>query len=87
MKTIHKYIMPSPGTSVEIEVPYGAVFGRVEMFNGNICMWAEVSLDQQRRTLVEFTTMGTGWAVDDSFAWIGTVTDGPFVWHVYMRFL
>lgn len=85
MKTVYKYIMPSPGTSVEIEIPHGAVFGKVEMFNGNICLWAEVCTGQHSNTTFEFTTAGTGWSVGDDFVLIGTVIDGPFVWHVFMR--
>jgi hypothetical protein len=46
-----------------------------------VCLWAEVPDDTpvQART---FTIIGTG---DDvpAGAYVGTVFDGPFVWHIY----
>lgn len=83
MRTIHKF--PTViGRCIDVWMPAGAKILCSNMQHGTLTLWAEVddSLPQERRT---FSTFGTGHLMPDNvpLAFIATVFDGPFVWHVY----
>lgn len=51
---------------------------------GNVVLWAEVPVGVHRPVETRtFTIIGTGHDVPETGTYIGTVFDGPFVWHVY----
>jgi hypothetical protein len=59
----------------------------VQMQGAGLCVWFEVDTD---RPLVRFRigVVGTGNPLPEEWGWpyyIGTVQDGPLVWHVYGR--
>jgi hypothetical protein len=64
-------------------VPLGAEFLSVAMQNGRLTVWAIV--DPLAETeLRQFAVYGTGQELRSKREdFIGTVFDGPFVWHVF----
>lgn len=78
MKTVYKYPLG------EVQLPKGAKILTVSHQNGNFVMWAEVDTEQvlEHRT---FEVFGTGWEMPTykEMAYIGTMFEGAFVWHVY----
>ena len=82
MKTIYKYTLTGRYTT-EIEMPVGAEIIHFAEQQGQYCIWAMVNpdADKEKRT---FTVVGTGWELDDDVdhRHIGSVFDGPFVWHI-----
>lgn len=65
-------------------MPDNAQILHAEMQGGEICIWALVD-PEARRVQRTFAIVGTGNPFHDSGAWehVGTVFDGPFVWHVF----
>lgn len=83
MKTIYKYQLNIVDIQ-QIEIPSGSIILSVGKDpQGKVCAWAKVdtSASIEIRTLF---IVGTGNpAPDDKSVFIGTVTDGPFVWHIF----
>ena len=83
-RVVWKYHL-SRGRGVDVlELPGGASFVRADMQEGIICIWFLVDRDEpkvERR----FSVYGTGQDVPDTANYVGTVMDGPFVWHVFER--
>lgn len=51
---------------------------------GEVCVWAAVN-SEAPQAKVTFALCGTGRALPERFGeFIGSVKDGPFVWHIYM---
>ena len=50
-----------------------------------IDFWANAAEDSGAPYLVELRTFGTGHDIPDDAAYLGTVVDEPFVWHVFSR--
>jgi hypothetical protein len=50
--------------------------------NGDLCIWVAVNHESPARG-VEFCVVGTGNSLPHVGDFIGTVNDGPFVWHVF----
>ena len=71
------------GTEQHIRMPKGAEVLTVQIQNDHVCMWAEVSPDEpleERR----FHVIGTGHRMPaDAWHYLGTIQQGPFVWHIY----
>lgn len=62
----------------------------VQMQNGVLCLWAEVSGKARTKRRVVVTIRGTGHSfvqIESSETYVGTVQDGPMVWHVYVAVL
>jgi hypothetical protein len=80
MRTIYKYRLPAE--AVTIPLPEGAFIISVHMQEGDPHIWADVDTSkplQQRR----FRVFGTGHPLPaGDLHFIGTLLDGPFVWHV-----
>lgn len=68
-----------------VEMREGAVIRAVGMQNRAIYAWAEVPYDVGGERLAERTlrVVATGRDVPDPGVYLGTVFDGPFVWHIY----
>lgn len=85
MLTIHKFSFKVDDT-VKVALPNGAVIRHVGKQGGppgHLTLWAEVNPDKPtvERTLF---VRGTGHPLPDgAISFLGTVMDGPFVWHVY----
>lgn len=84
MKTIYKY--PAPLT-VFVEhvqaLPVGAKFCHLGKQAGLPMMWFEVDPEQRETESRVFFFTGTGRLVENHSTHLGTVIDGPFVWHLY----
>jgi len=79
MKTIYKYSVHA------LDMPIGAKILSVQMQDGRIVLWAEVDPDVATEPCV-FEVFGTGQQMTDTNRqYIGTVQDGPMVWHIYRR--
>ena len=81
MKTIYKY---SAHSGAPVPMPIGAEIVSADVRDGKITIWALIDTEaetEQRR----FIYVGTGFDVSEleSTQYIGTVFDGPFVWHVF----
>jgi triacylglycerol esterase/lipase EstA (alpha/beta hydrolase family) len=62
----------------------GAVIRAVGMQGGEIYAWAETPVQANPLTDTRtFRVVPTGGDLPDPGAFVGTVFDGPFVWHVY----
>lgn len=85
MKTIWKYTIDRVDTRW-LELPVGAKVINVGMQNSQITLW--VIVDPKAECIKRcFRIVGTGNPFQDSdqCEHIGTVFDGPFVWHVFER--
>ena len=86
--TIWKFVYPLPQNEAEIEMPYGAeILCAREQNNPDayqqVCIWARVDIDEQRRQKRTFKLCGTGHLAPFDF-YIGTaVTASDFVWHIF----
>lgn len=91
MRTIWKYELPIGDVAGEIEMPLGARIIHVDQQRSMVAtMWAEIpvppgvppsELATERRA---FVVVGTGHTIPgDGLTHVGTVLDGPFVWHLY----
>ena len=66
-----------------INMPTGAKILSVQFQNDQLCVWARIDNEyfKSKRT---FLIVGTGHRFpDDGRQYIGTVQQGPFVWHVF----
>jgi hypothetical protein len=81
---IHKYRLPfHDGLHDLVEVPVrSGGFMHVAMQDGEVHVWAAVD-PRAPEQLTRFRLVGTGSTVDLSWHHLGTVMDGPYVWHIY----
>lgn len=84
---IWKFTLIGRNVVQTIQMPRSARVLSVMMQDGSLCVWVEVD---PRNDLVtrRFATIGTGIPMDDvmpnsSHVFVGSVVEGPFVWHVY----
>ena len=83
MLTIYKYqIMLEPRTN--LRMPQGAKILSFQMQSGKPYIWSLVD-PKQELTEEVFLLLGTGHGtlVPETTDYIGTVQDGPFVWHLF----
>ena len=82
MTRVFKYAIEHGRTT--IGMPEGSTVVHVAMQDKHVTLWAEVT-DGGQPELREFLIVGTGQTIPDRvpFQHVGTVMDGPFVWHVY----
>jgi hypothetical protein len=69
------------GDDVTIELPEGAKILHVGMQGIYICLWCLVD-PHAPRVERRFKVFGTGEYIDAG-EYIGTVMEGPYVWHVF----
>jgi hypothetical protein len=70
---------------VTLTMPKGATVLRVGTQRDTLrplCLWAEVDPESPEVERL-FAVRGTGHLLGDVGRYLGTVTDEPFVWHVY----
>jgi len=78
-----KYRISAVQEQTTVAIRAGAIIRAVGVQQPReICLWAEVpdGFPVETRT---FRVIGTGWDVPDLGTYLGTVFDGPLVWHVY----
>lgn len=81
MKTIWKYpFFGRPGDSILIEMPAEAEILRFALQADTPTVWAAVS-PNNAPVKRKFAVIGTGWEFPDNAAYLGTIEQGPFVWH------
>lgn len=84
MKTIWKFELSQAGGWAlnNIRMPKSAQIIDVGMQGRSLCLWAivEPHVSPVNR---EISVYGTGHQLGDDVEYIGTVHDGPFVWHVF----
>jgi hypothetical protein len=84
MKTIYKYKL-SEGLN-ELEIPYIKILGVIyQGFTPTI--YAIVDTENPNKKL-QVAVIGTGWEIEDNIIssnYIGTITNGVFVWHVFWK--
>lgn len=89
MRTIYKYDLEPAGVDTEIRLPPGSRILYAAVQSHVMCIWIERDLDVHPDEVLEthiFVTIGTDISFeypDKTFEYIGTVFQGPFVWHVY----
>lgn len=84
MLTIHKFPLHITDEQT-VQMPGRHKLLSVAMQNTTLCMWAYVETDSAPTT-VKITVVGTGNPFPHNVApndFIGSVQDGPFVWHVF----
>jgi hypothetical protein len=82
MFSIWKYELEGPGKETELEMPSGARIVHFAQQGGVYCLWAIVAPNAECEKS-KFRIIGTGWDIQDhNFNYIGTLQDGPFVWHL-----
>lgn len=81
MKSIWKYpFFGAPGDSIILKMPKGAQIVRFDMQDSTPTVWALVDPHQPMADR-RFRVVGTGWDFDEEVGYLGTVFDGPYVWH------
>lgn len=86
MRTIYKYELKITDKQ-EIDIPDKFRILSVQLQNDIICVWAIVHTEREQLPTL-FHIVGTGhplshhWTAKDH---IGTVQQGPYVWHVFCR--
>ncbi len=88
MRTIHKYELNATETPQKISLPEGSVALHVEVINHVIYLWVDQTDDIDAiHDDHTFTIYGTGHLFEHpgvcESEHVGTVFQGPFVWHVY----
>jgi len=88
MKTIWKFPLEIVDAQY-VKAPMGARFFKAEIQNDRLCLWGFVDPDQTTFDHAIYI-FGTGRPIPDrmgieTLRHIGTVFDGPFVWHVFVR--
>lgn len=70
----------------EVPMPAEAQFLHVGLQNGQVCVWALVDPSKEMET-VPIHIVGTGNPMPPDNDWayhLGTVQQGPFVWHIFI---
>jgi hypothetical protein len=75
--------------AIEVEtqvcLDVGAHVVHVGMQNGELMLWAELDTHALTKPPRVYRVFGTGHEIPDMWMHVGTVFDGPFVWHVYEK--
>ncbi len=87
MRTIYKYELNAHETPQKISLPEGSIPRHIRVVDHVIYIWIEQDYDTDAiRSDHTFTIYGTGHEFEDPDGlteYVGTVFQGPFVWHVY----
>lgn len=83
MSAVWKFPLATALTDNALEMPKGAKVVHVGIQGERICLWAIVDMQAPVETRV-FQIVGTGHEeVKEGMAHVGTVQQGPWVWHVF----
>lgn len=82
MKTVWKFELPVQD-DVTVSMPQGAIVLDVQSAHaGMLTLWAIVHPDEPTEDRA-FHVRGTGHPLGEVGQYVATVSDGPFVWHVF----
>ena len=83
-KAIFKYTLEFDKKQ-QIELPLDAEILSAQMQNEKICLWAKVSNTLTKRKK-DVYIYGTGTCIqEDDLSYVGTVQDGIYVWHIFIK--
>lgn len=90
MLTVYKYPINPSDEKIELKIPGGGnvLSAGLDPVN-RLCVWALVDLDEEERA-TNIYCVGTGWPIDwimeeeDALNFVGSVKDGPYMWHVFV---
>jgi hypothetical protein len=87
VKVVYKYPLDMSERTT-IEMPYDAQIVHVERQGRAYCLWAEHGTEPGTDKVsvmkkCTFGIFGTGHEIPDSAVHIGSIQDGPFVFHIY----
>ncbi len=82
MLEIWKYPINDGNSQSEIDVPENHAILTVAYQSGQLCLW--VSVDPKSPKIHKLiSSVGTGFPYNPTAKFIGTVQQGPFVWHIF----
>ena len=85
MRTIFKYPLRH-GKINALDLPINAIPRTVGMQGSEVFLWVELDEAEERMQTNEFIVVGTGWNIPSPYtAYIGTIHDLGFVWHIYHK--
>jgi hypothetical protein len=84
MQVIYKWSIPINDTATRIELPTDAYITHVakQRKDGFVTFWYLCSDEPGGYEFRTFKVVGTGQEFENKWAHVGTVLDGPFVWHL-----
>jgi hypothetical protein len=90
-RVIHHYKVEAfPGLSVQ-KVPFGSAIISAAIRNGRPALYVEKPTQPRNDRQAEISTffVGTGHDFDcpENYRFIATLSDGPFMWHVFARII
>lgn len=90
MLTVYKYPINPSTEKIELKIPGGGnVLSAGLDPSGQICVWALAQPDEEE-CITNIYCVGTGWPLDwileeeDALNFVGSVKDGPYMWHVFV---
>jgi hypothetical protein len=84
---VYKYQLTGQDNNhLSADVPAGANIIHADMQNSIPCIWAVVDPTARLETLY-FTFTGTGFDVPPDSIHVGTMFQGPYVWHLFQEYL
>ena len=85
MKTIYKYEINTHETYISL--PDGAEPVNVDLDpRGVKCIWVLLNPELPKNNTRCFVIRGTGHMIESNLWYIGTIKEGPFVWHIFEKF-
>jgi len=90
MKTVHKHIIPTDTSGVQLRLPQGWRLLKAEyvLVTKQVCCWVEVPTDPQRpQELLELRLFRSGAGIPADYHYVDTAVDAlaPEAWHLYSR--
>jgi len=85
MQAIYKYPLEIIGSLTDVQVPLGAKPLSVANVRDQVCLYCLVDLDEDQMVSLPIAIYGTDtphYGISGTF--LGTVLDGPYVWHVFI---
>lgn len=84
MRTIHKQAL-NIISEQSLSLPSDAKIRSIQVQQDTICIWYEFEPNIERLDIKRtFLIIGTGHKFNEqNLEYIGTVLNGPFVWHIY----
>lgn len=84
-RAIYKYSVPVDDQWHEVSMPGPARVLHVDGQGGlyTVNLWAEVDITAFGSTVRNMRVFGTGQALPEGAAYVGSTLAGPFVWHLY----
>lgn len=90
MLTVYKYPINPSDEKIELKIPGGGNILSAGLDPVNrLCVWALVDPDEEE-CATNIYCVGTGWPIDwimeeeDALNFVGSVKDGPYMWHVFV---